>query len=284
MMRAGLVLAAGTVQSTPFLERLEPARAAGFTEVSMFAADFEAMAERGIDAAEIRARVSDAGLGISEVEIVGNWLPGEPRKRGMPAWLIGLLQRMTPERVVEIAAAVGARGITVGDMLDPDCDLGAAAAAFARVCACADQASLHVALEFIPTGRVATLDQGWEVVRRAGSRNGGLLVDSWHFFRSGSSLEQLASIPGEAIVSVQIGDAPAAVEADLDHAMSHDRLLPGEGDLDLPGFLRALAQTGSRAPIAVEVFSDALAAEPVAEVAARCADRARRLVDQRSGA
>lgn len=280
-MQAGLVLAAGTVQSTPFLKRLAPARAAGFSAVSMFAADFEVMAASGIDAAEIRARVSDAGLSISEVEIVGNWLPGVPRKAGMPRWLTDLLQRMTPERVVEIAAAVGARGITVGDMLDPDCDIDAAAEAFAGVCALAEAEGLHAALEFIPTGRVATLADGWQVVRRAGSRNGGLLVDSWHLFRSGSSLELLASIPGEAILSVQIGDAPARAEADLDHAMSHERLLPGEGALDLRGFLRALARAGSRAPIAVEVFSDALATAPVEEIAARCADSARRLIDRK---
>lgn len=280
-MASELVLAAGTVQSTPFLARLAPARAAGFTAISMFAADFEALAAQGIGAAEIRARVADAGLSISEVEIVGNWLPGAPRKAGMPGWLVELLDRMTADCVAGIAAAVGARGITVGDMRDPDCAIEAAAEAFARVCAIAAAEGLHAALEFIPTGRVATLADGWEVVRRAGAANGGLLVDSWHFFRSGSSLELLASLPGEAILSVQIGDAPARAEADLDHAMSHERLLPGDGALDLPGFLRALARTGSRAPIAVEIFSDELAALPVDQVAARCAQHARRLIDRK---
>lgn len=279
-MATGLVLAAGTVQSTPFLERLAPARAAGFSAISMFAADFEALAAQGVGAAEICARVADAGLSISEVEIVGNWLPGAPRKAGMPAWLVELLQRMTAERVAGIAASVGARGITVGDMLDPDCTIDAAAEAFAGVCALAEAEGLYAALEFIPTGRVATLADGWEVVRRAGATNGGLLVDSWHLFRSGSSLELLASIPGEAILSVQIGDAPARAEADLDHAMSHDRLLPGDGALDLTGFLQALERTGTRAPITVEVFSDALAKVPVGQVAARCAQHARRLIDR----
>jgi sugar phosphate isomerase/epimerase len=79
-----LVLAAGTVQSTPFLDRLAPARAAGFGGVSMFAADFEALASAGIKADEIRMRVADAGLVLTEVEIVGNWLPGERKKAGLP--------------------------------------------------------------------------------------------------------------------------------------------------------------------------------------------------------
>ena len=47
------------------------------------------------------------------------------------------------------------------------------------------------------------------------------------------------------------------------------RRLPGEGDIDLPGVLRALREGGSRAPLGVEVFSDALGALPVGEVARR---------------
>lgn len=275
MARRPLILSAGTVIFAPFFERLAPARAAGFSGVSMFASDYEAMEAAGIGAAEIRARVADAGLAITEVELVSNWLPGPARNANHPRGLVELLRRMTPERMVAIAAAVGAKGVSAGDMFDIDVGLDVAAERFAALCALAHEEGLHVALEFLPTGRIASLEDGWQVVREAGAANGGLLVDSWHFFRSGSSLELLASLPGEAIVSIQIGDAPAQPEADLDHAMSHSRLLPGEGDFDLTGFLAAIARTGTAAPIAVEVFSDALATRPIGAVAEACAAAAR---------
>jgi sugar phosphate isomerase/epimerase len=274
-----LVLAAGTVLSTPFLDRLAPARAAGFAGVSMFATDFEAMTEQGISAGEIRARVRDAGLEISEVEMVANWLPAIAPRGGTPEWLEALLARLTPEHVVGVAAAVGARGVTIGAMLGGHFEVERMAGQFAGVCDLAAEQGLHVALEFIPTGGVPGLAEGWEVVRRAGRENGGLLVDSWHFFRSGSSLDQLATLPGSAIKSVQIGDAPAAPEADLDHAMMHDRLLPGEGELDLQCFIAAIRRTGTAAPIAVEVFSDALSAQPVDVIARSCAQAARSVLD-----
>jgi sugar phosphate isomerase/epimerase len=272
------VLSAGTVQSTPFLDRLAPARAAGFDGVSIFAADFEALAKAGTTADEVRRRVADAGLVITEVEIVGNWLSGERRKVGLPEWLVALLDRMTADYVIEIAASLGARGITVGEMFGVETSHDAAAAAFARVCRQAADKGLTVALEFIPTGGVATLDDGWEIVRRADCENGGLLVDSWHFFRSNSSLELLGQLPPQAIMSVQICDAPAIPEADLDHAMVHARLLPGEGALDLAAFMAALDRTGSRAPIGVEVFSDALAAHSIDEIAQRCAGSAHKFL------
>lgn len=273
-----LILSAGTVQPTPFLARLAPARAAGFAGVSMFAADYDLLEAHGVTPAEIRARVADAGLFVDEIEIVGVWLPG-PGTKPLPGWLAALLDRNTPERLIAIAEAVGARGISVGELRG--CPVEGAAARFAAICDAAAVAGLHVSLEFIPTGGVPDLAAAWSVVEQAGRGNGGILVDSWHFFRSGSSLELLARLPAHAITGIQICDAPATPEADLDHAMVHDRRLPGEGELDLAGFLAALRATGTLARVAVEVFSDALNALAV-EVAARaCAASARRLMEER---
>jgi sugar phosphate isomerase/epimerase len=279
-----LVLAAGTVLSTPFLDRLAPARAAGFAGVSMFATDFEAMTKQGITVGEIRARVRDAGLEISEVEMVANWLGVTAPRSGTPGWLEAVLARLTPEHVVGIAAAVGARGVTMGAMLGAHCDAERMAGQFAGVCDLAAEQGLHVALEFIPTGGVPGLAEGWEIVRRARRENGGLLVDSWHFFRSRSSLDLLATLPGSAIKSVQIGDAPAAPEADLDHAMMHDRLLPGAGELDLQGLIAAIRRTGTDAPMAVEIFSDELSAQPIDAIARSCAQAARSVLGRETTA
>lgn len=275
-----LILSAGTVQSVPFLDRLQPARTAGFAGVSVFAADIEALDAQGVTLAEVRARVADAGLVIDEVEIIGNWLPGVPTKAN-PPWLAALLARMTGDRVVAIAEALGARGVTVAELQGIACPVAQAAEAFAALCDRAADSGLHVALEFVPTGGIPTLATAWPIVAAAGRDNGGLLVDSWHFFRGAPDLDLLAGLPGSAIRSIQLSDAPAAAEADLDHAMMHDRLLPGAGALDLRGFLDALKRTGTTAPLAIEVFSDALAAMPAAAVAEAAAAALRRMTGER---
>ncbi|MES2497983.1 MAG: sugar phosphate isomerase/epimerase [Pseudomonadota bacterium] len=275
-----LILAAGTVQATPLLDRLAPARAAGFAGISIFAGDLEAVAADGIGLPEVRSRIADAGLFVTEIEIVGNWLPGTPTKDN-PAWLTALLDRSTGERLTDLAEAIGARGITVAELQGIACDTAVAADAFARLCETADGAGLHVALEFVPTGGIPDLAAAWDIVRAADRANGGLLVDSWHLFRSGSDLAQLAALPAGAIKSIQICDAPAVAEADLDREMVRGRLLPGEGDLDLAGFVAAVRATGTAAPWSVEIFSDQLAREPIDIVARRCAAAAMQLLGER---
>jgi len=51
----------------------------------------------------------------------------------------------------------------------------------------------------------------------------------------------------------------------------HRRLLPGDGDFDLVGYLGALRDIGAAAPVGVEVFSDALHALGPVEAATRAA-------------
>ena len=101
-------------------------------------------------------------------------------------------------------------------------------------------------------------------------QNAGIMIDSWHFFRSGSSLDDLAACPGALIHSIQLNDALAAPEADLNAGMMR-RLLPGEGELNLKGLMQALAATGTTAPIGIETFSPELDAMGAEGAITRCA-------------
>lgn len=95
-------------------------------------------------------------------------------------------------------------------------------------------------------------------------QNIGLLVDSFHWFTTGGTTMDLASIPLEQIVHVHINDAPdVPVEAQQDFT----RLLPGEGIIDLNAFLQTLAAIGYDGPVAVETFSDNLKKLPAEEAA-----------------
>jgi sugar phosphate isomerase/epimerase len=262
------VLCAGTTQATPLLYRLAPARAAGFTAITIFAADLEKAREQGLSLAEIRAAVAAAGLRITEVETICHWLPGQrPSAGGFPDWLM----RATPEAMCAAAVELGARTVGLVEAFGAPFDGPVMARHFGRACDIATEHGLAVGLECLPTGGIPDLASAWEIVRRADRPNGGLIIDSWHMTRSNSPMAALAAIPGERIVSIQLNDGPAEPEADLAQAMMTARRLPGEGAFDLAGMMRALAASGTRAPIGIEVFSMALDALPIAEVARRCA-------------
>jgi sugar phosphate isomerase/epimerase len=115
-------------------------------------------------------------------------------------------------------------------------------------------------------------------VRRAGRANGGLIVDSWHFFRSNPDFDLLASIPGDRIFSVQIEDAPAKPSENLAIESLHGRLVPGDGELDLARFVAALPETSSERLIGPEVFSDDLWQLPADEIGRLLGERTRALL------
>src|SRR5262249_49240866 len=160
------------------------------------------------------------------------------------------------------------------DVLGGNWGVDDAAEAFAGLCDRAAEHNLLVHLEFLPWSRVPDLTTAWEVVRRADRPNGGVAVDAWHWDRSAtpSDLATLRAIPGAKVLGIQLDDAPAEAEANLMSATLHQRLLPGDGAIDLAALLAALRAIGAVAPIGVEVFSDELHALGPVEAARRAAD------------
>ncbi len=98
--------------------------------------------------------------------------------------------------------------------------------------------------------------------------NIGLLVDCFHWFTSGGTTMDLASIPIEQVVHVHINDAP---NVPLDQQQDFTRLLPGQGIIDLNAFMQTLAAIGYDGPVAVETFSDDLKKLSPAEAATQAA-------------
>ncbi len=262
LIPAARVFYGGTRQCTPLLDRLAPARAAGFAAVSVWPGDM-----RGLHADEVVSAVKDAGLFVSEIELVTNWMP--LHASGESAFG-KFLSSMTADRVLPLAVELGASTVSVAELFGLDYDRRLMAKHFGDLCDKAAAHGLRVALEFVPTGGVPGLAEAMEIIDTAGRANGGLMVDAWHFFRSGSSLDQLASLSGNCIYSVQLNDALAAPEADLAQGMMN-RLLPGQGELNLKAFMQAIAATGTSAFLGVETFSKDLDQLPTEAVAQQCA-------------
>ncbi|MGC2401507.1 MAG: TIM barrel protein, partial [Acidobacteriaceae bacterium] len=81
--------------------------------------------------------------------------------------------------------------------------------------------------------------------------NVGLLLDSWHWHHAGATPEDIVAAGRDRIVHVHFNDAP-----NLPAEQIHDnqRLLPGEGVINLTGFLRALESIHYKDALSVEVF------------------------------
>ncbi|MDR3096849.1 MAG: sugar phosphate isomerase/epimerase [Paraburkholderia sp.] len=170
--------------------------------------------------------------------------------------------------MLETAAQLGARYVLVAGN-DPD--EARTIERLGQLCDIAAPLGLTPSIEPMPWTDVKDIAAGARIVKASGRRNTGLIIDPIHFDRAGSSLEELRALPREYFGYVQFCDAPAARPADLDTLLYQarcERMIPGEGGLDLVGILRALPD---HLPVSVEVPTEQWAKTT------RAVDRARRL-------
>jgi sugar phosphate isomerase/epimerase len=251
-----------------FAERVAAAAAAGFAGIGVLADDYAGCRASGLSDADLRAILDAHGVRVAELEFLFGWARADERQ----AWA-----KRTEDRLYAVADALGARHLNVGD-IDPAGDfppLDVVAERFAALCDRAAAHGLLVAIEFLPWTDIPDVRTAWEIARRAGRRNGGLLVDAWHYFRGAGNEAGLRAVPADAIVAVQLDDADAASGAPYEDTLR--RRLPGEGTFDLVGLVRLLDAMGVAAPVSVEIISAEHAARPANE-AARAAHDATRAV------
>ena len=186
--------------------------------------------------------------------------------------------RYGESELLAMAEAVGARSLNAAEVLGGTWGIDDAAQGFAALCDRAAERGLLVHLEWLAWSRVPDVSTALEVVRRADRPNGGLNVDTWHCARTGTTPDDLRALPPDRVSAVQLSDAPRRAEENLIEETLHRRGLPGQGELDLVGYLGALHGTGVRAPVGLEVFSDELHVQGARAAAGAAARTARQVL------
>ena len=153
----------------------------------------------------------------------------------------------------ETGAALGAAHVLVA-VDDPD--EARTTASFASLCEALRPYGLTAELEFMPWTQARDLATAKRIVIGAAQANGGILVDALHFARSNGKLEKLDYIPRAALRYAQICDGPLQAPATMEgliHAARCERMLPGEGGIDLVALFRRLPPG---LPVCIETPSD----------------------------
>jgi sugar phosphate isomerase/epimerase len=132
----------------------------------------------------------------------------------------------------------------------------------------ASQHGLRAVLEFFPWTVVPDLSAALRAIEAAERPALGILVDTLHFNRSTSELDDLDQISASRLPFVHVADAPVQARyttEELLHAAREERLPPGEGGIDIKRILSHMPQD---IPIALEVPMTARAAAEGEEVVA----------------
>jgi sugar phosphate isomerase/epimerase len=115
-----------------------------------------------------------------------------------------------------------------------------------------------MAFEFTAYGTIRSLAEAVAICDDVGWNRCGVLIDSWHIFRGGERLDDVAALDGGRIALVHVNDGAADVLEDATYDGRFGRQLPGTGAFDLDGFADALDRAGYRGPISLEVLSSEL--------------------------
>ncbi|WP_370313786.1 bifunctional sugar phosphate isomerase/epimerase/4-hydroxyphenylpyruvate dioxygenase family protein [Sagittula sp.] len=228
-------------------EKLAAIAKAGFKGIEIFEQDF--IADEG-SPREIGNMIRDHGLEITLFQPFRDFegLPGGLREKAFDR----------AKHKFDTMLELGTDLVLMCSSCHPQAlgGIDRAADDFAELGAIAADRGVRVGYEALAWGRhVNDHRDAWEVVRRADHPNIGLILDSFHTLSRKIDPETIRRIPGDKIFFVQLADAPL-IDMDLLYWSRHFRNMPGEGDLPVADFMRAVAATGYNDWISLEIFND----------------------------
>jgi sugar phosphate isomerase/epimerase len=97
---------------------------------------------------------------------------------------------------------------------------------------------------------ICTLEKAFKFVREIDHPAFGLLFDTWHVWDE-PWITATIQAAIQTVFEVQVSDWPPAQPRSFG-----DRLIPGDGVIELPKLISALEEAGYRGPYVLEIFSD----------------------------
>jgi sugar phosphate isomerase/epimerase len=264
----------GTIAPATLAETIEAAARNGFPAITVDPVLYYNSLEAGLGPAALRQRLADAGVRVRVID--GIWtgiagLPSGPMKVGDT-----LFNRYDAAQCREVAEELGAPIISFGHYLGDPVPRAALADGVGAACRVAARGGITVVLEFILESGMPSIGEAQAVATACGEPNVGILVDTWHWSRTGATLDDLRALPPGAIKAFQLNDRIPPAPG-TEYVPMSGRLLPGDGILPLREIIAAGLANNPEVTFEVEVFNAELKALSPNDAAARVAGAIRTL-------
>lgn len=256
-MQDRLALHTWTLDTTPLPALLRAVKSAGWGGIELRHADFKRCYDAGMSSPQVLDLVRGSGLGVATVgcEYGILFAKGEERRRLMQS-LEGVCASARALGCDVIMSATGPGDGTARD----------AVSGLKEAAGIVHAHGLRLAYEYSSAHDwLNNLKVAREILAAVGHPSCGLLIDAYHFERTGAGGRGFEDVPGHEIFAFQYSDVP---DAPLPAGgRPTDRLLPGQGKVRWKEVFGLLAEKGYQGWLSYESPNPKTWAQPPEQAA-----------------
>lgn len=257
MPRFRYCLNASTIRTTPVLRQIEVTRQAGYEAIELWHDHIDEHLRAGGKLADVRKALDDNGIVAPTTIYLAGWFQpaGEEHVKALDEI----------RRRLEQSAVVGAKFAIAGPP-PGKADRALGARHYAELLELGQTFGVKPAFEYLGfVEDINTIDDAIDIIQRSGHPDATVVVDPFHCWRGGGPVASLSKLNGNQIAISHFNDSPAEPAASLQE--DSDRVMPGDGVVDLKFYCDQLAATGYSGYLSLELFREDLWAKEPLEVA-----------------
>ena len=240
-----LSLNASTIKPVPLLEKIRVAGEAGYHGIELWAVELYEHVGRGGEISDVEKALADHGLVVPCFIAVRNW--GETS-----GWEYKLAMDEARRRF-ELAARLGAPLMVCTPPMERPGTSGLAQG-YRDLLQIGRETGVRAVLEYISF--FASLNQVADTVAvldECGETDACLIIDAFHNWNSTTTFEDLRALAPDRIVHYHVNDAASGIPSGSQK--DPDRVMIGDGVIDLRGELSILKEKGYDRWLSLELFN-----------------------------
>jgi sugar phosphate isomerase/epimerase len=248
-------------QKLGFIKELQVAAKAGFTSVEIWIDTFQAYLQNGGSTTEAKKVIDDLGIKVENAIGFAKWIvDDEATRKAALAQLQHEMDQLAKIGCARIAAPPsGATGL-------PLIDLDVITERYLTILQLGEQTGVMPILEMWGSSHnLKKISQVLYVTAQSGHKDARILLDAFHIYKGGSSLDSLQFVGKPAIEIFHINDYPSGIPPAK--IFEPDRVYPGDGIAPLKDMLSAIKNPENSVILSLEVFNQSYYAQDALLVA-----------------
>lgn len=239
-----LALNSSTIKPTPLLDKIRIAGEAGYDGIELWAVELYQHVGRGGEISEVERALADHGLAVPCFIAVRNW--GESS-----GWEYQLAMDEARRRF-ELAARLGAPLMVCTPPLQRP-GIEGLARGYADLLRIGRETGVRAVLEYISFfASLTNIPDTVAVLDECGDPDGCTILDAFHNWNERTTLDDIRALPVERIAHYHINDAAPGIPSGSQK--DPDRVMPGDGVIDLKTELGVLREKGYAGWLSLELF------------------------------